>query len=163
MKLLDWFASRAEAGNDGRKRDALSRRDFFARVSGRGPRRSAVERPEVGTGTIRSPLPFAPSPDALHTFYVPDFPGDHGRKLLPLLRIGQTLHLRRDRNHPDDPNAVNIAWGRSPVGSVPRQISAEIAPLIDAGTPPRCVVSAFDPAAEAPHVLQVELSPFVPY
>src|SRR5690606_11911643 len=134
--------------NAARERKTLSRRDFFAQMTGRGgghlPPRT-IRAPE----TALPPLPFTPSPDALHTFFVPDFPEERSQKVLPLIRVGLTLHLRREKNHPTDPHAVRIEWGRSYVGYVPSTISPDIAPLIEAETPPRCRVSAFDPAAES--------------
>ncbi len=163
MKLFEWFASRAAASsNAARERNTLSRRDFFARMSGRGGGQPLLRTIRAPAAAL-PPLPFTPSPDALHTFFVPDFPEARSQKVLPLLRVGLTFHLRREKNHPDYPHAVRIDWGRSFVGYVPPDISPEIAPLIEAGTPPVCRVSAFDPDGETSRILQVELSPFVPY
>ena len=48
---------------------------------------------------------------------------------------GRGLELRRDAANPHDPNAIAVhaAGGGSQVGWVPRELAAELAPLIDEG------------------------------
>ena len=49
---------------------------------------------------------------------------------------GQPLELRRDRANAHDPNAIAVhAEGGAQVGWVPRELAAQIAPELDAGTP----------------------------
>lgn len=48
---------------------------------------------------------------------------------------GRPLVLRRDPDNPHDPNAIAVhaAGGGDQVGWVPRELAAELAPLIDSG------------------------------
>jgi hypothetical protein len=54
---------------------------------------------------------------------------------------GSSLELRRDPRNPHDPNAIAVhsAEGEQ-VGWVPREVAAELAPLLDAGEPWAAVV-----------------------
>jgi hypothetical protein len=55
---------------------------------------------------------------------------------------GRPLELRRDPENPHDRNAIAVhgAAGGEQVGWVPREIAAELAPELDAGTPWSAVV-----------------------
>jgi HIRAN domain-containing protein len=53
---------------------------------------------------------------------------------------GNRLELRRDPDNPHDPNAIAVLAGGEQVGWVPRELAAELAPQIDAGTPWSAVV-----------------------
>jgi hypothetical protein len=46
---------------------------------------------------------------------------------------GQPLELRRDPGNEHDPNAVMVLAGGDQVGWVPRELAAELAPLLDRG------------------------------
>ena len=49
---------------------------------------------------------------------------------------GRPLVLRRDAANPHDPNAVAVETpGGAPLGFVPRELAAELAPRLDAGEP----------------------------
>jgi hypothetical protein len=48
---------------------------------------------------------------------------------------GSALELRRDRDNPHDRNAIAVLARGEQVGWVPRELAAELAPDIDAGTP----------------------------
>jgi HIRAN domain len=51
---------------------------------------------------------------------------------------GRTLELRRDPANEHDANAIAVltgAGGRDQIGWVPREIAAQVAPELDAGTP----------------------------
>jgi hypothetical protein len=48
---------------------------------------------------------------------------------------GRPLELRRDPSNPHDANAVAVLAGGEQVGWVPRELAAEIAPQLDAGSP----------------------------
>jgi hypothetical protein len=52
-----------------------------------------------------------------------------------LVKPGEPLELRRDRDNPHDPNAIAVypARGGEQVGWVPREVAAELAPELDAG------------------------------
>ena len=55
---------------------------------------------------------------------------------------GRPLVLRRDPDNPHDPNAIQVhpTGGGDQVGWVPRELAAELAPELDAGTPFAAVV-----------------------
>jgi hypothetical protein len=54
---------------------------------------------------------------------------------------GRPLQLRRDPDNPHDPNAIAVhATSGGQLGWVPRELAAELAPRIDAGTPFSAVV-----------------------
>jgi hypothetical protein len=54
---------------------------------------------------------------------------------------GRPLRLRRDPHNPHDPNAIAVdAAGGGQLGWVPRELAAELAPQLDAGTPFSAVV-----------------------
>jgi hypothetical protein len=53
---------------------------------------------------------------------------------------GSRLELRRDPDNPHDPNAIAVFAGGEQVGWVPRELAADLAPQIDAGTPWSAVV-----------------------
>jgi hypothetical protein len=55
---------------------------------------------------------------------------------------GRPLELRRDPDNPHDPAAIAVhpAGGGEQVGWVPREVAAELAPLLDAGEPWAAVV-----------------------
>jgi hypothetical protein len=48
---------------------------------------------------------------------------------------GRRLELRREPDNEHDPNAIAVLAGGERVGWVPRELAAEIAPSLDAGTP----------------------------
>jgi hypothetical protein len=52
---------------------------------------------------------------------------------------GRSLELRRDPDNPHDPNAIAVDAGEQ-VGWVPRELAAELAPLLDGGEPMSAVV-----------------------
>src|SRR5919199_1449206 len=47
---------------------------------------------------------------------------------------GSPLELRRDPGNEHDPNAIAVHAGGSQVGWVPREVAAELAPELDAGS-----------------------------
>ena len=54
---------------------------------------------------------------------------------------GAALELRRDQGNPHDPNAIAVhAEGGEQLGWVPRDVAAELAPELDAGSPYASVV-----------------------
>jgi HIRAN domain len=53
---------------------------------------------------------------------------------------GRPLELRRDAGNEHDPNAVMVLAGGEQVGWVPRELAAEIAPLLDGGAPWSAIV-----------------------
>jgi hypothetical protein len=54
---------------------------------------------------------------------------------------GRPLELRRDPDNPHDPNAIAVhAAGGAQVGWVPRELAAELAPVLDAGVGVAAVV-----------------------
>jgi hypothetical protein len=55
---------------------------------------------------------------------------------------GAALELRRDVGNPHDPNAIAVdaAGGAGQAGWVPREVAAEVAPSLDAGTPWSAIV-----------------------
>ena len=55
---------------------------------------------------------------------------------------GRPLELRRDRDNPHDPNAIQVhpGDGGDQVGWVPRELAAELAAELDAGRPWAAVV-----------------------
>ena len=48
---------------------------------------------------------------------------------------GRPLELRRDPDNEHDPNAIAVLAGGAQVGWVPRELAAELAPELDAGSP----------------------------
>ena len=48
---------------------------------------------------------------------------------------GSRLELRRDPDNEHDPNAIAVLAGGAQVGWVPRELAAELAPELDAGSP----------------------------
>jgi hypothetical protein len=48
---------------------------------------------------------------------------------------GRLLELRRDPGNEHDPNAIAVLGGGTQVGWVPRELAAELASELDAGTP----------------------------
>ena len=54
---------------------------------------------------------------------------------------GRPLALRRDAGNEHDPNAIAVATADgAPLGCVPRELAAELAPALDAGAPWSAVV-----------------------
>jgi hypothetical protein len=53
---------------------------------------------------------------------------------------GSPLELRRDPANEHDPNAIMVLAGGAQAGWVPRELAAELAPLLDAGEDWRAVV-----------------------
>ncbi len=53
--------------------------------------------------------------------------------LIDRLKPGQPLKFARQPNNPADSNAIVIMWGSRGLGWVPRQLAAQLAPLMDAG------------------------------
>jgi hypothetical protein len=145
MGLLDWLrgetpAEDVEAG--------LSRRDFFAKVAGRGAESAApAEAPRNPEG-----------PQVIRTFYVGGFPYYDGPVLVPHLRQDMELSLRVDPYHPTDPHYVWIEWGRDQLGYVPPEHSEHIRLLLNEGAKLRCRASRVNPTASLVEVLQVEVS-----
>lgn len=142
MGIFDWLRSSepepiSPAG--------MSRRDFFARVAGQGaaPGSTAGEA-EEDTG-------------ALYTFHVSRFPYHDGPILVPILRPGLDFLLIPDANHPTDPTAVKIQWGKDHLGYVPPEHSADIRQRLAAGETLRCTSVSVDPAGELARVLKVEI------
>lgn len=68
---------------------------------------------------------------------------DDRQSVIPTLEDGEELVVERESHNPVDPNAIRILTqdGRM-VGYIRREIAAEIAPLIDAGTVYRCIITA---------------------
>ncbi len=68
---------------------------------------------------------------------------DNRQEVIPTLDIGEELVILREPENPYDTNAIRILTqdGRD-VGHIRREIAAHIAPLIDAGTKYRCIVTA---------------------
>ena len=67
----------------------------------------------------------------------------HGEALQPdSVAPGRPLTLRRDPENPHDPDAIAVddATTGDQVGWVPREVAADLAPEIDAGTPWAAVV-----------------------
>lgn len=60
-------------------------------------------------------------------------PGAGG--LIDKLKSGQPLALLRQPNNEHDKNAVLVMWGKRPLGYLPRQLAAEVAPMMDADVP----------------------------
>lgn len=54
------------------------------------------------------------------------------------LRPNQGLSLKREPDNEHDKNAIKVWWGNRALGYVPRQLAAEIAPLMDAGVAVIC-------------------------
>jgi hypothetical protein len=54
--------------------------------------------------------------------------------------LGKPLILRRDPDNAHDPNAIEVLAGGHQIGWVPRELAAELAPEIDAGTPWSAIV-----------------------
>jgi HIRAN domain len=58
----------------------------------------------------------------------------HHAEALETAPLGALLSLRRDPGNEHDPNAIQVLAGDVQIGWVPRDVAAEIAPEIDAGT-----------------------------
>lgn len=58
--------------------------------------------------------------------------------LIDKLKPNVGLTLRRHPTNKHDTNAVVVLWGQNPLGYVPRQLAAEIAPQMDAGVQVIC-------------------------
>lgn len=125
------------------KSSGMSRRDFFARFAGQAaPGREAPAEPEPGV---------------LYTFHVARFPYHDGPVLVPILRVGLDFLLIPQRDHPSDPTAVRIQWGRDHLGYVPPEQSADIRERLDKGEVLSCRSVSVDPGAELARVLRVEI------
>lgn len=48
-------------------------------------------------------------------------------------RIGDSVDLRRDPDNEHDPNAIRVLRGNRDLGWIPRDLAAEIAPILDGG------------------------------
>jgi hypothetical protein len=71
--------------------------------------------------------------------------GVHRQKLIAKLRRGQTIHLVRMPDHPDDPNAVALfSEDGKDICFLTREVAAEIAPRLDAGSPVTATVGAVE-------------------
>lgn len=68
---------------------------------------------------------------------------DNRQDVIPTLRVGEELILHREPDNPYDTNAIRVLTqdGRD-VGHIRKEIAADIAPIIDAGTNYRCIVTA---------------------
>ena len=58
----------------------------------------------------------------------------HHPEALEAPELGAPLILERDPGNEHDPNAIQVLTGDEQIGWVPREIAAELAPEIDAGT-----------------------------
>ena len=63
--------------------------------------------------------------------------GQHHSEALEAAEIepGDPLELRRDPANEHDPNAIQVLAAGEQLGWVPRELAAELAPLLDAGEP----------------------------
>ena len=59
----------------------------------------------------------------------------HHAEALEQPALGAPLSLRRDPGNEHDPNAIQVLAGDDQIGWVPRELAAELAPQLDAGTP----------------------------
>lgn len=141
MGIFDWFQS---SPPEPATPSGMSRRDFFARVAGQGEARPAEDEPEE-------------TPGLLCAFYVARFPYHDGPVLVPILRPGLDFLLIPDSDHPTDPEAVRIQWGRDRLGYVAPEHSAEIRKRLKEGEVLYCRSVAVDPGAELSRVLKVEI------
>lgn len=138
MGLFDWL--HAPPPDPG-----MSRRDFFARLSGRdAAEEEAPSASDPKAGTL--------------TFHVARFPYHDGPVLVPILRAGLDFELRADGSHPTDPAALAIYHGRDLLGFVPPEHAAGVAALIAGERPVRCTALAVDPAADLARVLTVRVA-----
>lgn len=65
------------------------------------------------------------------------------QKVIPTLTAGEELVLEREKDNPVDRNAIHVLTKKGQeLGYIRKEIAAEIAPLIDAGTMYRCGVTA---------------------
>lgn len=145
MGILDWLK-----GDGGAKEEppGMSRRDFFARVAGRGAAGLDVE----------ADAPATTDPSVLHRFHVAAFPFHDGPVLVPVLREGMELDLVPEAGHPTDPDAIRIQRKRDHLGYVPAELSSGIRALLDEGATLVCRVSKVSPNAELAKVLEVEVA-----
>ena len=120
----------------------MSRRDFFARFAGQPTRGSAESEQRPGL---------------LYTFHVARFPYHDGPVLVPILRPGLDFRLIPDRDHPADPTAVKIQWGKDHLGYVPPEHSTDVRERLERGEVLYCRSVAVDPSADLARVLKVEI------
>jgi hypothetical protein len=67
----------------------------------------------------------------LQTSRLAGFKYYEGRKLWSGMRVGDPLHLVREKDNPYDSNAVRVEWGTRKIGYVPRSDNAALARFMD--------------------------------
>ena len=67
-------------------------------------------------------------------------------KVLPELRVGDRLELRREADNPHDDRAVEVYWRRRKLGYLPRVENAAVAQMEDAGELLECSIVELVPS-----------------
>ena len=147
MKLLEWFAFGGRPRRGRPDPSDLSRRDFFARVTGR----QTTVAPRPRSRPRREP---SAEPNVLHVFFVEGFPREEVRQLLPALRVGLDLALHRESDQPEE---ISMLLGENVIGDVAPEISPIVGRMMDDHDPPICRIRSIDPDAPVSRVLQIEL------
>jgi hypothetical protein len=63
--------------------------------------------------------------------YIRGFKYYHGKKVLPLMKAGDTLDLVREPNNPYDPQAIAIYWQGQKLGYVAMESNEGVAMILD--------------------------------
>ena len=63
-----------------------------------------------------------------------------GKRVLPALRVGDRLELRREPSNPHDERAVEIFWRKRKLGYLPRVQNVAVAHMMDQGERLSCAV-----------------------
>ena len=91
--------------------------------------------------------------------------GENRQKLIRQCRSQEKVRLVRDRDHPNDPNAVTVHRrdGRD-IGMLPRSISGDIAEYLDSGAPVTARIQAIEPqetdGGEMLSGVRIEVTPY---
>jgi hypothetical protein len=146
MGIFDWLKGEPDPPSDA----GLSRRAFFARVAG------------AGAEAVSPPPPAGADDGPGRSFFVAGFPFHDGPVLVPILRLGLEFDLVPEPEHPSDPHAIRIMWGRDHIGYVPAPLNEGVRQKLAEGTRFVCRVVEVSPSAELARVLRVELSEVAP-
>jgi hypothetical protein len=69
-----------------------------------------------------------------------------GSTLWPLLKVGDTLALVREKDNPHDPAAIRLEWQGRKIGYVPRRDNRDLARQMDYGAAVEARIMALTPS-----------------
>lgn len=89
-----------------------------------------------------------------------------GKDLWNMMRVGDTLQLKREPQNPHDANAVRVLWRNEMLGYIPRRENSDVARQMDRGAPVKARIvrlkEARNPWQRIEFEVYVELSPVKP-